>query len=116
HLIISGAVDELAAYVGFIKREISRRWGPVIGWRGIFEDGYHATALITPEAQIRCLKYVLAQSVKEGLVDHPFDWPGLHCAQSLATGTPIEGEWFDGTGYSTAFHRAKRRGEEAEVK
>ncbi len=109
HLALSGDHQQLAAYVGFVKRELSRRWGPVIGWRGVFEEGYHATAVITPQAQRRCLKYILAQSVKEGLVAKPDQWPGFHCAAALISGKPIEGEWFNGTTYGTALHRAKRK-------
>ncbi len=109
HLAISGDHRQLAAYVGFIKRELSRRWGPIIGWRGLFEEGYHATAVITPQAEQRCLKYILAQSVKEGLVERPDAWPGFHCAAALTTGEPIEGEWFNGTSYGTVLHREKRK-------
>lgn len=109
HLEIGGNSEDLAAYVGFIKRELSRRWGREIGWRGIFEEGYHATALITPRAQERCLKYILSQGVHEGLVETPQQWPGFHCAESLVTGEPCQGVWFDGTKYGTAFHREKRK-------
>jgi hypothetical protein len=108
HLALSGNHQQLAAYVGFVKRELSRRWGPVVGWRGIFEDGYQATAIITPEAQRRCLKYIMAQSAKENITSRPEEWPGFHCAASLVSGEPIDGEWFNGTRYGKELHRAKR--------
>ncbi len=116
HLAISGDHRQLAAYVGFIKRELSRRWGPIIGWRGLFEEGYHATAVMTAAAQRRCLKYILAQSVKEGIVAKPEEWPGFHCANALVSGEPIEGEWLNGTSYGTALHRAKRESKPTAVR
>jgi hypothetical protein len=32
------------------------------------------------------LSYLLSQGVKEGLVRHPEDWPGVHCVSHLLGG------------------------------
>jgi hypothetical protein len=48
-------------------------------------------------AQIRRLKYCLANSVKEFLVDRPSQWPGVHSAEALVTGEPLVGHWYDRT-------------------
>lgn len=36
-----------------------------------------------PEAHLRRLAYVMANGVKEGLVEHPRDWWGPHCARQF---------------------------------
>jgi hypothetical protein len=53
------------------------------------------------------LTHILRHGVKEGLVDRPQHWPGVHCAQALLAGTDLEGKWFD----RTAEYEARRRGE-----
>ena len=64
-----------------------------------------------PEAQIARLRYLLANSAKEGLVLSPLDWPGVHCAKALMRGTPLQGVWID----RTAFHEARKRGDDAKL-
>ena len=116
HLGLSGDATQLAPYIGFFKRELSRRWGPRIGWRGIFEPGYLATAVLTASAQRRCLKYILSQGVKENLVEHPSQWPGFECASSLVSGRAVKGYWFNGTEYGRAVQRAQRKKQPHEVR
>jgi hypothetical protein len=55
--------------------------------------------VITDEdaAQIERLRYVLAQSVKEGLVERLAQWPGVHCVEALLEGEALTGHWFDRT-------------------
>jgi len=104
HLMVRGPTDEVPSFVGFIKREISRRWGNhrTIGWQGTMWEGYKCTALPTPESQLHCLRYILSQGVKEGLVAKPQHWPGVHCARYLLTGQSLRGDWFNGTNYTKA--------------
>lgn len=110
HLQLQGAADEIPAFIAFIKREISRRWGAVIGWSGaMWEEGYGSTALPTAESQEIAFEYILAQSTKEGLVSSPLQWPGIHCAKDLARGSDLVGVWFDGTRYGKEVHRQKSR-------
>jgi len=61
-----------------------------------------------PEAQIRRLKYLLSQGVKEGLVRSPEDWPGVHCVSHLLGGQDQVkgGVWRD----QTAEYKARRAG------
>ena len=103
---------EICDYVGFIKREIARRWNKEMGTKGSIWEGFDMVAVLTGPAQVNALKYILAQTVKERLVEHPFDWPGFHCAESLVTGEPMEGIWFNGTAYGKKLHaeRAKKNG------
>jgi len=104
HLMVSGRGNEVSSFVGFIKREISRRLGQRYKLPGTFwHQRFVATALPTEESQVKCLKYILSQGVKEDLVERPEHWPGLHCAKHLMTGSRIKAEWLDATSY----HRAK---------
>jgi hypothetical protein len=41
------------------------------------------------------LRYLLSHSVKEGLCESPFDWPGVECAKALVHGEKLEGVWFN---------------------
>lgn len=106
HAMVSGDAPEVAAFIGFVKREVSRRWGPKVGWEGTMWDEYISTALPTAESQVNCLRYILAQGVKENLVERPEHWPGVHCARSLMTGVPLKGTWLDATAYGRARQRA----------
>ncbi len=111
HLMLQGPPTQVSAFVGFIKREISRRWGhhPGVGWCGPMWHEFIATALPTPESQLNCFRYILSQGVKEGLVARPEEWPGVHCARPLATATPLEGVWFNATAYGRAVDRETRK-------
>jgi REP element-mobilizing transposase RayT len=111
HFMLQGPPQEVPAFIGFIKREISRRWGhrPEVGWHGAMWHEYLATALPTPASQVRCLKYVLSQGVKEGLVARPQDWPGVHCATPLLSGVPLQGTWLNATAYSRAVDAQSRK-------
>ena len=37
----------------------------------------------------------LSHGVKEGLVESPLEWPGVHAAKALVHGEPLEGFWFN---------------------
>ena len=63
------------SFVGFIKKEISRRLGVRYRLPGTFwQSRFAATALPTAESQLSCLKYLLSQGVKEDLVERPEHW------------------------------------------
>jgi len=113
HLMVSGSAFDIPEFIGFVKREISRRIGIKYNLKGPkWQKRYTSTALPTPESQEECLRYILSQGVKENLVANPCHWPGLHCAKALLHGDTIAGEWFN----STAYKVAKRNSERAKVK
>jgi hypothetical protein len=54
------------------------------------------------------MKYLLANGIKEGLVEHPQDWPGVHCANLLLQeGDKAEGVWYNRT-RQYALHRTRK--------
>jgi len=82
-----------------VGTNLSKEIGRLVGWRGKLWWGRYRSIPVSHEeaAQVERLKYILANSVKEGLVERPEDWPGLNSAQALLTGEPLEGLWFDRT-------------------
>ncbi|MFP6664129.1 MAG: hypothetical protein VCC00_08025 [Deltaproteobacteria bacterium] len=110
HLLVRGPPKQIPFFIGFLKREVSRRLSKVLGWSdGIFRRGYNPTALLSPQSQRNAQTYVLSQGVKENLVQRPQQWPGTHSAKELSTGKPRYGIWFDGTGYARAKHKYHAR-------
>lgn len=89
------------------SREVNRR----TGWRGpVFERRFHA-AVVTDEerAQAERLKYLLANGVKENLVEKVLDWPGVNTAAALLQGKALKGHWID----RTRQYAARNRGQDA---
>jgi REP element-mobilizing transposase RayT len=89
----------LAVFMNYFNSNVAREAGRLADWRERFWSRRYQAIPVSdePEAQIARLEYILAHGVKEGLVSHPFDWPGLHCAEALAKGRRIEGVWIDRT-------------------
>jgi hypothetical protein len=70
---------------------------------------YQAILVSEEEAiQVDRFRYLLSHGVKEGLVAHAQDWPGVHCVRELLAGEPIRGLWYD----RTAEYVARNRGED----
>ena len=101
HMMLSGDAKYVARFIGYIKRELSNRWGnrKEIKWPGAMWEEYIATALTTPESQEVCLRYILAHGVKEKIVERSEEWPGVHAARTLRSGVPETGRWFEGTAF-----------------
>lgn len=91
--------QHLADFMGFLKTNLSKEIGRLQGWRGSLFDGRYHTSTVSEEeaAQVGVLRYVLSQSVKEGLVARVEDWPGVHCGPSLVRGESLKGAWHDRT-------------------
>ncbi len=118
HAIATGPPTELPFFIGFIKRELSRRWGsrPEINWPGGMWEPYIATALPTAESQVNALKYVLSQGVKEDLVERPQDWPGVNCIHALLLGRKMSGQWLDGSAFKRAIRLTARQARPKHIK
>jgi len=98
-LLVVDSANEAADFMRYTKSKLAREVNRLTGWRGPVFDRRYEMTVVTDEdaAQIERLKYVLSQSVKEGLVERVSQWPGVHCAKALIEGTPLVGHWFNRT-------------------
>jgi hypothetical protein len=71
---------------GDVARAINGPVGPVWGRA-------HNAVVLDNGGAISQLQYLLANSVKEGLVDDPREWPGPSSASALLDGTPLRARW-----------------------
>ncbi len=109
-LVVPETTKQLSDFMGFVNGNIARKVGRLHDWRGKLWDRRYQHIIVSdePEAQIRRLKYLLCQGVKEGLVRNPEDWPGVHCVSHLLGGLDEVrgGVWRD----QTAEYNARRSG------
>ena len=89
----------LAIFMNYFNGNVAREAGRLADWNERFWSRRYQAIPVSdePEAQMGRLEYILAHGVKEGLVDHPLEWPGLHCAEALLTGQALRGVWVDRT-------------------
>ena len=100
HLLAAGTSQEdLSSFMNFVAGNVAKEAGRLHGWKGrLWEGRYHCTPVTDEEEiQVARLKYLLSQGCKEGLVNSPRQWPGVHCAKALMTGQGIPGVWVDRT-------------------
>ena len=99
HLLFSSQdAASTSSFMQFILSNIAREIGRLRNWREKFWGRrYRASVVLDEAAQIERLKYILSNSVKEGLVKHPRYWPGIHCYRHLAEGARLNGIWIDRT-------------------
>jgi REP element-mobilizing transposase RayT len=109
-LLIVDDAQEVAGFMRDLQSTLAREVNRLTGWKGpVFEHRYGMTVVTGEEsAQVERLKYVLANGVKENLVERVCEWPGVHSAEALMHGAPLQGHWFD----RTRQHAAKNQGEE----
>jgi REP element-mobilizing transposase RayT len=109
-LLVVPDAGRLALFMGYVNSNLAREAGRLAHWRDKFWARRYQAIVVSEEeaAQVGRLKYVLAHGVKEGLVAHPRDWPGVHGVHALLDGVPLEGYWFD----RTREYSARNRGEE----
>jgi hypothetical protein len=93
----------------YVNSNLARKVGRLVGWRDKIWSRRYQAIVISPEeaAQVGRLRYILSHGIKEDLVEKVDQWPGVHCAQSLLTGEPAVGYWFN----QTQEYAARRRGE-----
>ena len=99
HLLLSSRnAASLAVFMQYIGSNIAREIGREHEWKEKFwSRRYYASIVLDEAAAEERMKYILANSVKEGLVKHPRYWPGVHCYRHLAEGTALHGVWIDRT-------------------
>jgi hypothetical protein len=91
--------EEMADFMEYVNSNLAREVGRIVDWRGPFWERRYQAIPISDEAaaQVGRLRYLLENSVKEGLVASPRDWPGIHMVQALLEGKPLKGYWFNRT-------------------
>lgn len=96
HILLSSKTGScISSFLGYLKGNIARRIGQLRHRTGRLWEGRSATIPITDnEALLARLKYLLSNSVKEGLVERPEEWPG---ASSLPwfLEKDLVGNWID---------------------
>jgi len=110
HLILSAKTSrDLAEFMCFFKGNLARELARIHDWHGTLWQKRYSSEEILDEAGLQDIfKYVTKNSVKEGLVDHPRQWKGLHGYHQLVMKKSVSGPWIDRTGY----YWAKQRREE----
>ncbi len=105
--------QELSRFMQHLGANLSKEVGGRLrDWRGAFWERRYDGIVVSdePEAQWARLRYLLSNSVKEGLVESPLKWPGVHAARALVHGEPLEGYWFNRTKEWAARHRGLNYG------
>ena len=108
HLLISAESSRaLAEFMCVFKGNLARELGIIHDWHGtLWQKRYSSEEILDEAGLIEIFKYITQNSVKEGLVDHPKDWTGLHGYHQLVMGKKVSGPWIDRSGY---YYSVKRR-------
>ncbi|HTG32671.1 MAG TPA: transposase [Thermoanaerobaculia bacterium] len=111
-LVRAESAKRLARFVGYFNSNLAREVSRLTGWTGKIWDRRYQAILISneEEVQVARFRYVLSHGVKENLVAHLREWPGLQSVRQLADGEPLAGTWFD----RTQEYLARRKGETAD--
>jgi len=111
-LLVVEDQQELSRFMQHFQGNLAREVGRLVGWKGPLWSRRYDGIVVSDESEVQWarLRYVLENGVKEGLVESPLEWPGVHAARALVDGKPLEGHWFDRTRESMA----RRRNEEFE--
>ena len=97
-LLVVHEQQTLSRFMSHLMCNVSKEVGGRLrNWGGpLWQRRYDGIVVSDePEVQWSRLKYLLANGVKEGLVESPLDWPGVSCAKALVHGEPLEGYWFN---------------------
>ena len=109
-LLVPHSTQQLSEFMGFVNSNIARKVGRLHDWSGKLWDRRFQHIIVSdePEAQVGRLRYLLSQGVKEGLVRHPGQWPGVQCVGPLSQGySEVRGGvWHD----QSAEYKARRAG------
>jgi REP element-mobilizing transposase RayT len=98
HLIVRAPRGNLPQFMQYLLPNISKKVGTLVNWRGAFwERRYSAQPLLDEAALLDKVRYVLAHGVKEGLVRHCSEWPGLSALPLMRDGKPRTFRWMNWT-------------------
>ncbi len=98
HLLVWARGAALAAFMQYLRANLSRKLGRLVDWSGGFwERRYSAEPVLDDAALVGRLRYILAHGVKEGLVERSAEWPGLTCLAQLLGPARRLFHWFNWT-------------------
>jgi REP element-mobilizing transposase RayT len=103
HLLLRAPNGNLPRFMQYLRTNISKKVGWLVGWRGAFwERRYSAEPVLDDEALFGRVRYILSHGVKEHLVRRCAEWPGL-TSLSQMLGPPCRAfRWFNWTRRWTA--------------
>jgi len=109
HMILSAhAQSDLSAFMSHFNGCLGKELGVIHDVHGkIWHQRYRSSPILDEEALEDRYRYLLAHSLKEDLVEHPSQWPGLHAYKQLCRDEVCEGIWVDRTALYCARQRAK---------
>ena len=95
HLLLSSETTaDLARFMCHFKGNLARELGRVHDWHDSFwQKRYSNEEVLDEEGLIEIFKYITQNSVKEGLVEHPSQWAGLHGYHQLVEDREVSGPW-----------------------
>ena len=98
HLLIRAPEANLPQFMKYLRANVSKKVGWLVGWRGSFwERRYSAEPVLDDPALIGRVRYLLAHGVKEGLVRTCREWPGLSSLSQMLGGPRRTFRWFNWT-------------------
>lgn len=110
-LASSACAEEFSLYSGYVNSNFARECGRAHAWSGPFWGRrVRMIPCLDDAASIDRLRYCMAQSAKEGLVDSPLDWPGASAVPALVGDMTLVGERIDRKAIRRAREAARRRG------
>jgi len=109
HLILSAKSQrDLSAFMAHFNGCLGKELGVIHDLHGkLWHKRYRSSPVLDEGALEDRYRYLLAHSVKEDLVRHPSEWPGLHVYKQLCMGEVVEGIWVDRTSLYYARQRVK---------
>lgn len=118
HLLISSeTATSLSEFMKYLKSNLTRELNDVHNRSGsMWQRRYSSEEILDAESYDGLFKYLTEHSVKEGLVDHPREWSGLHSYHQLIEGRDVQGDWLDRTALREAQRSGSTRGQVTEEK
>lgn len=87
HLLVRAKQTNLSRFMQYLLSNIARKVGAAQGWSGaLWQRRFSCEPVLDSGAEEGRLRYILSHGVKERLVGHHRDWPGLSCFTLLTEG------------------------------
>ena len=99
HLLLSSEdTPSMAKFMCHFKSNLARELARVHDWHSTLWQGrYSSEEILDEKGLTEIFKYITQNSVKEGLVNHPSQWSGLHGYHQMVSGEEVSGPWIDRT-------------------